>query len=368
MHGSTARLAEHGAPPVASLPPRPWFRSDNVSGVCPEILAALVAANAGSAQAYGADAVSAQLDGLFGALFECEVVVLPVLTGTAANALALAGVPPRTNVLCHADAHILLDEAGAIEFYGDIRLTGIAGTNGKLSAEGIEGALSGRRSSGTLRTSAVSIAQATELGTVYAPGEVAAIADVAHRNGMMLHLDGARFANAVAALGCSPADASWRAGVDMLSFGATKNGALAAEAVVFFDQARVGDIATRRKRAGHTLSKMRFLSAQLAAYIEDGLWLRNAAQANGRAADLARALAGIAGATLVTPVETNQVFAALPDDAFTALLHAGIDIHRWGPPGSSVTRLVTAFDTGAEEIEEFARALAACTHERGTRT
>lgn len=360
MNGATVLARAPEAAPDAPAPPVPWFRSDNVSGVCPEILAALAAANAGQAPAYGGDALTAELDARFSALFEHPVAVLPVATGTAANALALAVVPAHTNIFCHADAHILLDEAGAVEFLGGVRLTGIAGAEGKLSPAVIEQALSGRRSSGSLASSAVSIAQATELGTLYSLEETAAVAAVAHCHGMMLHMDGARFANAVAALGCSPAEASWRAGIDILSFGATKNGALAAEAVVLFDPAHAGPVAAARKRTGHTLSKMRFLSAQFAAYLDDGLWLRNADRANKRAKELEQRLRRVEGVRLVAPVATNQLFAEFTDEQFTALAAAGIEVMRWGGAGSRTVRLVTAFDTGAEEIDRFAHALAGC--------
>jgi threonine aldolase len=198
---------------------------------------------------------------------------------------------------------------------------------------------------------AISISQATEAGTVYRPDEIAALAAVARRHGLALHMDGARFANAVAALGCSPAELSWGAGVDVLSLGATKNGALAAEAVLFFDPAKAEGFAFRRKRGGHLFSKMRFLSAQLDAYLADGLWLRNAGHANAMARRLAEGLAALPGASLRHPTEANEVFVELPEPAIAALEAAGVGFYRWGGVGARTLRLVTAFDTPVEDVE-----------------
>jgi len=265
------------------------FRSDNVTGVAPEILAALAAANAGSAAAYGEDAVTKRLAQRFAALFEHAVEVFPVATGTAANALALATLVPSWGVIyCHEAAHIQVDECGAPEFFaGGAKLLPLAGDDAKLRPEVVERAIGGQGVVHHAQPAAISISEATEAGTLYRPEEIAALGALARRHGLALHMDGARFANAVAALGCSPAELSWRAGVDALSFGATKNGALAAEAVIFFDPAKVKGFAYRRKRGGHLLSKMRFLSAQLEAYLADDLWLANARHANAMAARLA---------------------------------------------------------------------------------
>jgi len=248
-----------------------YFKSDNTAAIAPELLAAISAANDGYASGYGDDAWSRRLDARYTQLFEHDVRVFPVISGTAANALALATlVPPYGAVLTHSEAHIVRDECGAPEFMsGGARLILIDGPGAKLTPQSIERTLAANPTAvHTVQPRAVSITQATELGTVYTPAEVRALADCAHANGLALHMDGARFANAVAALGCAPADVTARAGVDVLSFGASKNGAMSAEAVVFFDTTRVADFELRRKRAGHLISKMRYVSAQLLAYVE----------------------------------------------------------------------------------------------------
>jgi threonine aldolase len=332
----------------------PDFRSDNVSGVCSEIFAALAAENCGTAPAYGEDSTSKHLDAIFSDLFECEVAVFPTITGTAANALALASIaPPYTAVLCHREAHIAADEAGAVEFYGDLRLVSLPSGGGKLTPVFIREALAGRRSSGALRFAAISIAQPTEDGSVYTTDEIAALSEVARLKGLAFHMDGARFANAVASLGCRPAQVTCDAGVNVLSFGATKNGALAAEAVVFFDRNMALDFTYRRKRGGHTLSKMRFLSTQLAAYVTQGVWLRNAANANAQAAALARGLARVPGVELICKVESNLIFARVPEQVIAGFAAGDVHLYRWGPPGSNIVRLVTSFDTNQAQVAAF---------------
>jgi threonine aldolase len=260
-----------------------YFKSDNTAPVAPQILDALREANTGFARGYGDDPLSEQLDARFSTLFERPVRVFPVTTGTAANALALATlVPPYGAVLTHSEGHIVRDECGAPEFMsGGARLMLIEGIGAKVTAAALGGVLDANPTSvHTVQPRALSITQATELGTVYRPDELAALCTLAHSRGLAVHMDGARFANAVASLGCSPAEATWRAGVDVLSFGATKNGAMAAEAVVFFKPELIADFEFRRKRAAHLISKMRYISAQLLAYIEDDLWLTLAAHAN----------------------------------------------------------------------------------------
>jgi len=339
---------------AAACPPVSNFRSDNTSGVCPQIMAALALEGAHGAPAYGADPLTHRLDAVFGEVFETSVRVFAVITGTAANALALSSIsPPHSTVLCHDQSHILRDEAGAAEFYGDIRLQGLPSDGGKLSPDGIERALDTRRSAGSLRVATLSIAQATEWGCVYTPDEIAALSDLARANGMAVHLDGARLANALASLGCSPADATWKAGVDVLSLGATKNGALAAEAVVFFGDRWAAGFADRSRRGGHTLSKMRFISAQLIAYLSDGLWLRNAAWANERARDLGEALSRLPGIKLAAPLATNQVFVQMPDTVIAGLVGERVECHRWGGRSTNTFRLVTAFDTPVAEVKRF---------------
>jgi threonine aldolase len=329
------------------------FRSDNVSGIAPEILTAIAAANNGDAPSYGADLITDRVARRFTEIFEREVAVFPLATGTAANALALAAVtPPWGAVYCHEESHVQTDECGAPEFYaGGAKLIALPGADAKLSPAAVEARMIEQDVVHHAQPAAISISQATEAGTLYTPAEVTALGALARRRGLALHMDGARFANAVAALACTPAEITWRAGVDVLSFGATKNGALAAEAVIFFDPAKAADFAYRRKRGGHLFSKMRFLSAQLDAYLADDLWLRNGRHANRVAARLADGLAQIAGARLRHPTQANEVFVELPEKAIRALAQAGFGFYRWGGESSLCLRLVAAFDSRLEDAE-----------------
>lgn len=333
------------------------FRSDNVTGVSPEIMAALIAANEGAAMPYGNDEWTKRLETKFSDLFETEVTVFPVATGSAANAIALSVMaPPFGSIYCHADSHINLDECGAPEFYtGGAKLVPLPGEHGKISAADLDLKLK-KAGAGVvhhIQPAAVSLTQATEAGTIYTLDEIRAIAEVTHAHNLTLHLDGARFANAVVALGCSPADMTWRAGVDVLSFGATKNGAMAAEAVIFFNRALAETFHFRRKRGGHLFSKMRFLSAQLEAYITNNLWLQNATHANQMAAKLAAGLTSIPGVKLCHPVEANEIFADLPEAVIQGLYGKGFQFYRWEGEDSTIVRLVTAFNTREEDITTF---------------
>ncbi|WP_395645876.1 threonine aldolase family protein [Terricaulis sp.] len=334
------------------------FRSDNTAAAAAEILAALAAANDPHAPAYGEDQWSKQLDVKFGELFEHEVRVFTVATGTAANAIALASLtPPWGKVFCHREAHIERDECGAPEFFsGGAKLALIDGPHAKISADGLREALA--RSAADIhapKPAAVSISQTTERGGAYAPGDIAALAEVARDKGLALHMDGARFANAVAALGCSPADISWRAGVDILSFGATKNGALAAEAIVVFDPARADEIARRRKRGGHLFSKGRYAAAQLLAYVDNGLWLSLAGRANGLAARLAEA----ADPWLSQPVQTNQLFLKPGAERIAKLRAAGVGFYDWGGRECEEIRLVVSWNQADAEVDALAQLLRA---------
>jgi threonine aldolase len=331
------------------------FASDNVTGIAPEILAAIEAANRGPAMPYGADEVTRRLEQLFAAVFEHAVAVFPVATGTAANSLALACLtPPWGAIYCHEEAHIATDECGAPEFFtAGAKLVTCPGEHGKLTPETLAGRLAGAGVVHNVQPAVVSITQETEAGTVYRSEEVAALSALARQHGLALHMDGARFANAVAGLGCSPAAVTWRAGVDVLSFGATKNGALAAEAVVFFDPAKAETLGFRRKRAGHLLSKQRFVSAQLEAYLTGDLWLRNARHANAMAARLGAGLGRLPGARLLHPVEANEVFIELPEVAIDRLAVTGFGFYRWGD--APVLRLVTAFDTDPAAVDSLLR-------------
>lgn len=336
------------------------FRSDNVAGVAPAILRAIADANEGTQPSYGADEITARLERRFAELFEREVAVFPVATGTAANSLALATVtPPWGIVYAHAEAHIEVDECGAPEFFtGGAKVATLPGPHGKITAEQMAALLPGGK--GVVhhaQPAAVSLTQATEAGTVYTADETAAIAAVAHRHGLAVHVDGARFANALVHLGATPAELTWRAGVDVLSFGATKNGALAAEAVVFFDKGKAEEFAFRRKRAGHLFSKLRFLSAQLDAYLADDLWLANARHANAMARRLADGLGALPRARLRHPVQANELFVELPDAAIRALVEEGFGFYRWMDATSLCIRLVTSFATHEADVD---RLLAAC--------
>lgn len=333
------------------------FSSDNIEGVAPEIMAALAAANDGAAMPYGKDPATARLEARFAEIFETDVAVFPVVSGTAANALALAAVtPPFGAIFCHEAAHIHADECAAPEFYtGGAKLLALPGARGKLHAAALEAALieraATRRQPHYAQSAAVSITQASEAGTIYGLEELHAIAEVAHGQDLRLHMDGSRLANALISLDASPADATWRAGVDVLSFGATKNGAMGAEAVIFFDRALAAEVGYRRKRGGHLLSKMRFVTAQLEAYLHDGLWLRNAAHANRMAARLADGLGALAGAEIAYPVEANIVFAHLPHGVIDGLEAAGFGFYRWGGEGRGLIRLVTSYQSRIEDVD-----------------
>ncbi|MGH8202510.1 MAG: threonine aldolase family protein [Steroidobacteraceae bacterium] len=339
-----------------TLPMR--FCSDNTASVSAEILEAIAAANRDLAIPYGDDPWTQRLDAVLGDFFGADVRAFPVATGTASNCLALSTLtPPYGAIYCHPEAHIVTDEAGAPGFFtAGGQLERLEGEHAKFSAEALAATLDGHTVSvHGVQPAAVSISQATEFGTAYRPAEVAAICDVAHTHGLHVHMDGARFANAVTYLGCHPGDVTWRAGVDVLSFGATKNGALGAEAVVFFHLGLVRDFELRRKRAGHLLSKSRYVAAQLLAYVESGVWRRNAERANM----LARAIGKAAGKRLLHPVEANEVFVKLGDPGKATLQSAGFEFYDWGSPASGTARLVTSWDQDERHVEALCAALSA---------
>lgn len=331
------------------------FASDNVTGAAPEVMDAILRANEGAASSYGADPITARVEARLAEIFERDCRVFPVATGTAANVLALSTlVPPYGAVYCHQAAHINVDECGAPEFYcGGAKLVPLGGASAKLSAEALDASVFGGGDVHHVQPAAVSISQTTELGAVYSPAETAAIAEVARAQGLALHVDGARFANALVSLGCSPAELTWKVGVDALSFGASKNGALAAEAVIFFDPEKARDFIFRRKRGGHLFSKMRFLSAQLEAYLTDDLWLRNATQANAMAARLAAGLTDLPGARLAEPPAANALFPFLPKAMIDGLNAAGFVVRPWGDEAAGQVRLVTAFNTKDADVDAF---------------
>jgi threonine aldolase len=337
------------------------FASDNTAGVAPGILKAMTAASEGFAIGYGSDDATRRVERLFCDLFEREVAAFLVPTGTAANALGLAQVtPPWGAVLCHQQAHIMTDECSAPEFFGaGLKLVGLAGDGGKLDAATVGKAIehySGHRPH-QANAAALSLTQATEAGTIYRVDEVAALSKAAHQRGLKVHMDGARFANALARLNASPADMTWKAGVDVLSFGATKGGAMAAEAVVFFDPDLADAMPERRKRAGHLFSKHRFLAAQIEAFVKDGYWLQLARHANGMA-DLLHTKLKAAGVKIMWPVEANLVFAVLPRALDAKLKEAGAAYYARRsdalPESEMLVRLVTSFATQESEIENFA--------------
>jgi threonine aldolase len=344
--------------------PRKDFSSDNIVTIAPEIMAAISAANHGAVHSYGDDDLTRRLTTLARETFECDLAIYPVATGTAANALALAAMaPPYGGIYCHETAHIQKDECGAPEFFtAGAKLIGLPGQGGKILPADIKAAYEEAQARGIhqVRPAAISLSQATEWGTVYALDEIAAIAAVARAKNLPIHMDGARFANALVHLGCRPAEATWRAGIDALSFGATKNGAMAAEAVVFFNLDLAAEFEYRRKRAGQLFSKMRFFSAQLAAYLENGLWLRHARQANAMAAKLATGLAALPGIRLTQPIQANELFPALPEPVIAALQAENFGFYPWpGPNGeANVIRLVTAWNTQPADIDHLLAAIA----------
>ena len=344
------------------------FASDNAWGAHPAVLAALAACNQGAAMGYGNDPVTARAEAAIRDLFAApDAVIRFVATGTAANALVCAQLcPPYGRIYCHRDAHIETSECGAPEFFaGGAKLITLPGDAGRLQPDILADAIR-RGAGGGLNggcNAMVSLTNATEWGTVYDPDQVAALARIAHGGGLALHMDGARFANAAAALGLAPADLTWRAGVDVLCFGGTKNGAMAAEAVIFFDPARAEGFDYRRKQSGHVFSKQRFLAAQILALVENGLWLELGAQANAKAARLAGHVLA-AGGQLLQPQCSNAVFALIPAAAYQRLRAAGVRFHLW--PDKSAQgldpvplRLVTAWNTPDDDIARLGHLLAA---------
>jgi threonine aldolase len=326
------------------------FRSDNVSGAAPEILDAIVAASAGTASPYGDDDYTRRMVQRFSAVFERPVQVFPVTTGTGANSVALAAIAnPYGAIYCHETAHINVYECGAPEFFTGAKLVGLPGRDFKLDPAALDAALAlaGRGNPTRVQPFALNVTQPTDFGTLYSVDEVAALAGVARRHGLRVHMDGARFANAVAALGCSPADLTWRAGVDVLTLGATKNGAINAEAVVVFDESLAASIPYRMKRGGQVLSKARFVSAQLERYLADDRWLERARRANALAADLARRLQAIPGVSLVAPVDINMLFLRMPDAAVEALNRGPFQYYKLGHD----VRLVCRADQEPEGID-----------------
>jgi threonine aldolase len=334
------------------------YRSDNTGRAAPEILEALIRANQDTALGYGADEWTASLQRRFSELFETTVRVFPVATGTAANALSLAAISPSWGIVyCSEQAHINTSEANAAGFFGGgLKLAPIGGEHGRIGvrqlAETLAATVPGQLHRG--QPAAVNLTQASDLGTVYPLDEIRAVAEAAKARGLRVHMDGARFANAVARLGCSPAGATWRAGVDIMSFGATKNGGALCDAIVVFAPELVDGLAVQLRRAGQVWSKMRFASAQLAAYVENGLWLDMARASNAIAARIASGIAGIPGVRLVAPVEVNEIFLELPGAVMDALEADGFGFYR---RGNTLARFVCRFDATEAEADALLAAL-----------
>ncbi|EEW24669.1 threonine aldolase family protein [Rhodobacter ferrooxidans] len=341
-----------------------FFASDNASAVPAPVMAALLAANDGFAMPYGKDLRMDDLRGQIRALFESpEAAVYLVATGTAANALALAShCPPWGAVFCHRHAHIQEDECGAPEFFTNgAKLALVEGAHGKMTPETLAPVLERTGAGGVhgVQRGMLSITNVTEAGTVYFPAEVAALTALARAHGLPCHMDGARFANALVASGASPAEMTWRAGIDVLSLGGTKNGLLGVEAVVIFDPARAWEFELRRKRGGHLVSKGRYLAAQMQAYLDGGLWLTLAAQANAAAARLAAGILAQPGAALLHPVDANIIFAQWPAGGHAALQQAGAVYYPMpAAEGMEAARLVTSWSTTTADVDGFLAALA----------
>jgi threonine aldolase len=337
----------------------PQFASDNNAGICPEALAALADANAGHAPAYGADDWTRQAEDAIRAAFETDCVVYLVFTGTAANSLALASICRSTDaVVCHAMAHVNVDECGAPEFFsGGAKLLTSNAPHAKLTPDAVAALATPPHDEHGSRPRALALTQATELGTVYTPQELAVLCATAHAHGMKVQLDGARFANAVASLGCMPAEISWKAGVDVLCLGGTKNGLPFGEALVFFDPALADEFARRRKQGGQLASKMRFLAAPWRALMAGGAWLRHAAHANAMAQRLAAAISTLPGVRLLAPVQANGVFADVPARAIEAVRAKGWRFYAF--VGDTGVRFMCAWDTPPEAVDALAADLAA---------
>lgn len=320
------------------------FRSDNVYGASPEILEAIARANAGTQTSYGFDDVTARVRDRMREIFECDLEIVPAITGTAANALAISSLtPPWGAVLCHPHAHMYRDEWNAGEFFtGGARLFPVKAAGSSLTAAEVAEGLRDAEASGCMAEPAcLSITNVSEGGTLYRPDDVRAIREVLPKR-MRMHMDGARFSNAIAALDCAPADITWRAGIDILTLSATKNGALAAELVVVFRNEILADeVRHRARRAGQRLSKMRFISAQFEAFFADDLWLRNARHAN-------------AMASRIRPVDANVVFLRLTPEKANELRSKGFCFDEWGVFGPDMYRFVTSFAARKEDVDALA--------------
>jgi len=334
------------------------YRSDNTGRAAPEILDAMLRANTGTTLGYGGDEWTARLQDRFSELFETQVRVFPVATGTAANGLSLAAIGPGWgNIYCSEAAHINTSEANASGFLGGgLKLVPVAGMHGRIDPASLRETLSSLDPAALHRgkPSGINITQASDLGAVYRLDDIRAITEAARAHGLKVHMDGARFANATARLGVSPAEMSWRSGVDIMSFGATKNGGALCDAIVVFNPELAEPLAWNLRRAGQVWSKMRFASAQLMAYVEDGLWLRLAQASNAAASRIAAGIEGLPGLRLIAPVEANEIFLELPGPVMDALEQDGFQFYR---RGRTMARFVCRFDLTHAEADALVSAL-----------
>jgi threonine aldolase len=331
------------------------FASDNYAGICPEALATLVEANQGHETGYGEDPWTQQASKLIREVFETECEVFFVFNGTSANALSLAALcQPYHSILCHEASHVETAECGGPEFFcGGAKVRLLTGPKGKVTAEAIERAVASRADVHYPKPRALSLTQPTELGTVYSPEELRAVTDMARRCNLRVQMDGARFANAIISLGVAPKEITWKAGVDVLSFGGTKNGLAVGEAVVFFNREAAREFEFRRKQGGQLASKMRFVSAPWVGVLRDGAWLRHAEHANAMAKRLEKAITGLPGVTVSYPVQTNAVFARIPDRVVNALHERGWKFYT-NISGWEESRLMCSWDTTPEDVDAFA--------------
>ncbi len=335
------------------------FASDNVTSACPEVMDAVIAANSGIAGSYGDDEWSLALKKKLSEIFETNVEVFLAVTGTASNALALSALAPVFGkIYCHELSHINTDECGAPElFTGGAKLIPMRSSNGRIDAGDLAEAIRGSGNVHVTQPSVVSVTMSCETGTVYQLDEIKAISKIAHDNKMSVHMDGARFANALVSLDVSPAEMTWKSGVDVLTLGGTKNGCLAAEAIVFFKPEAVGNFPFLHKRSGQLLSKMRFISSQLEAYLTDDVWLRNARHANAMAKILSEGLDSFSNIKLAYPTQSNEVFVHLPRDVIDYLNNSGYDINEEELDGKAV-RFVTAWNSELKDINNLLETLA----------
>jgi len=348
------------------------FGSDNVVGASPNVIAAIIAANDGAMASYGEDDIAKGVEKRLGAIFEADVRVFLMATGTAANGLALACLtPPWGEVFCHQDAHVMTDECGGPEQWtGGAKITPLPGVGGKIAPDTLRAALEApRRGIHSVAPAALSLTNLTECGTAYTADETAALAGIARAHGLKVHLDGARFTNALVAGRASPAELTWKAGVDVLCLGATKNGAMAAEAVIFFDSALAATAEHRRMRGGHLLSKGRLLSSQFEGWLADDHWLALARRANAAAARLAEGVRRLNAMRLAWPVHGNELFIVMPEESERRLLAQGFRFYRWREEsmaeddrpsdGEALCRFVCSWRTTDESIDAFLAAAAA---------